>query len=158
MCRLSIIRKLTEFSTSYFYNSVVKTSLRVLGLFKEWRTGLRAPIIGKFLSVFVYLARLSSVGVLSVIFRDGELILFFFWLSSVGSDLVRPKNGIQGILESKDSQWNVKIYGELCCVNLDQFVSVASPRLDTLFNHNVIPYFLVYRPLSGSEICCKCSS
>ena len=78
MCRLSIIRKLTEFSTSYFYNSVVKTSLRVLGLFKEWRTGLRAPIIGKFLSVFVYLARLSSVGVLSVIFRNGELIFFFF--------------------------------------------------------------------------------
>ena len=59
VCRLRIIRKLTEFTS--FCNSVVKTPPRVLGLLKEWRTGLRTPILGKFLSVFFYLARLSSV-------------------------------------------------------------------------------------------------
>ena len=48
--RLSLIRKLTEFLTSYFYDSAVKTPARVLGLFKEWRTGVRTPILGRFLS------------------------------------------------------------------------------------------------------------
>ena len=54
-----IIRKLTEFIS--FCNSVVKTPPRVLGLLKEWRARLRVPILGKFLSVFFYLARLWSV-------------------------------------------------------------------------------------------------
>ena len=62
VCRLRIIRKLTEFTS--FCNSVVKKPPRVLDLFREWRTGLRTPTLGKFqefLSVFVYLVRLSSV-------------------------------------------------------------------------------------------------
>ena len=42
------------FSTSYFYDSVVKISPRALGLLKEWRTGVRTPILGKFRSVFFY--------------------------------------------------------------------------------------------------------
>ena len=53
-------------------------------LLKGWRTGLRTPILGKFLSVFFYLARLSSVWCVKCNVRVWGskyffLILIFSW-------------------------------------------------------------------------------
>ena len=129
-----MIRKLTEFTS--FCNSVVKTTSRVLGLLKEWRTGLRA-IFGKFLSAFFYLARLSSVWcVSSVIYGYEGLNTFLLLLSSVW----QPQ--AQGT-------WIPMEHLPVACSHTftrtcTNSVSVASPRLDTSFNLNVMPYILFY--------------
>ena len=92
--RLSIMKGLTELST-YFYNSAVKTLPQVFWLVqrKETNVTVSTTILGKFLSVFFYLARLASVWCVNTDKRNWKLFISCYLQLDATSCAVR--NGTQ---------------------------------------------------------------
>ena len=67
-------------------------------------------------------------------------MLFILFLSSVGRDLEYREHGFQWNHTFVDDVLLARTVTRICTDS----VSVASPRLDTSFNLNVMPYVLFY--------------
>ena len=90
-------------------------------------------------------------GVSSVICGHEELNIFFNYYLQLDTTSNTGNMDSDGTFTFVDDVLLARTVTRTCTNS----VSVASARLDTSFNLNVMPYF--FRPLSGSEICCKCS-
>ena len=65
---------------------------------------------------------------------------------------------LKWVLASALEEWTTESLGRWMASKIwFALVSVASSRLDTLFNLNSLLCILLFRPLSGSEICCHFS-
>ena len=156
--RLSIMKGLTELST-YFYNSAVKTLPQVFWLVqrKETNVTVSTTILGKFLSVFFYLARLASVWCVNTDKRNWKLFISCYLQLDATSCAVR--NGTQETWIPMDVDFWI-----MCC-----WLARLQERGPTglcgksQVEHFILPHtssliqYLNSIPFSGREICCKCS-